>query len=167
MEDDGERTIGLKRQMMLEQATARYVCFFDDDDLPAPDYVARIHEVLISDDPPEVVGFRLRYFEDGTLSGLAVHSYDAANIPVQLPSRGIRRHNRLPNHLNPVLRELALAVGYKTDRNTGEDGDYAQRLAQLRPRPRETFLDWHAYDYLYRRKRPGEVTNELRTGKRR
>ncbi len=165
LEDNGDRTIGAKRQQMVNEATARYVNFFDDDDLPAPDYVARILPVLQPEDAPDVVGFRLRYFDDGKLNGIAVHSYNARDIPVQLPERGMRRMERLPNHLNPVRVEIAQALGFR-DQNIGEDGDYAKRMAQFRPRPRECFLDFNAYDYLYRRKRPGEVTNELRAGQR-
>jgi hypothetical protein len=164
--DDGDVTIGAKRQSLIENATARYVCFVDDDDLVAPDYVARVMNIINRDDAPDVVGFKLRHYIDGKLAGIAVHSYGAAGIAIQVPHRGVRRHERLPNHLNPVRRELALAVGYK-DRNTGEDGDFAQRLAKLRPRPREEFVDHHLYEYLYRSRRPGEVTNELRTAKRR
>lgn len=168
MEDDGERSIGAKRQQMVNEATARYVCFFDDDDLPSADYVARILPVLTMQDAPDVVGFRLRYFEDGKPKALAVHSYNAREIPVTLPNRGMARYERLPNHLNPVRLEIAQALGFR-DLNCGEDGDYAKRMSQLRPRPREFFVDAHVYDYLYRhpRTRAGEVTNELRAGKRR
>lgn len=167
LEDNGDRSIGAKRDQMVREATGRYVCFFDDDDLPAPDYVSRILPVLMTEDPPDVVGFRLRYFENEKPKALAVHSYNARAILVQLPERGMSRYDRLPNHLNPVRLEIAQALGFR-DENCGEDGDYAKRMAQLRPRPRELFIDAYVYDYLYRqpKTRAGEVTNELRTGRR-
>lgn len=152
--DDGERPIGAKRQSLLEQSTADYVCFVDDDDLVSDDYIDRLYGAICQ--RPDVVGFRLRYFEDGHESGEAVHSYRAASITI--PTRpGIRRYDRLPNHLNPVRRELALQAGFPPT-NFGEDSDYAKRLRDLGPH-REQFVDAPVYDYLYRYARPGERTN--------
>lgn len=159
--DDGDRSIGAKRQTMLETATADYVSFVDDDDLIAPDYCRRILTVLNGADPPDVVGFRLRCFEGGALTGVAVHSYDHARIATPEASKSVYRYDRNPNHLNPIRREIALEVGYKP-LDTGEDGDYAVRLSCLTPRLRETFLDWVAYHYLIRSDRRGERTHAAR-----
>jgi glycosyltransferase involved in cell wall biosynthesis len=161
--DNGESTIGAKRQFLLENATAPWVCFFDDDDLPSPDYFRRIMEVIASANPPEVVGFRLRYFEDDIWLGSAIHSYAAPNIDTPNLPAGGQRQERMPNHLNPVRRELALRAGFPVEKNHGEDADYARALARLNPR--ETFIDAFLYDYRYRTKRNGEVTNEFPEGR--
>jgi hypothetical protein len=165
LEDDGERSIGEKRQAMLEGSTAPWVCFFDDDDLPAADYVSSVLEVINGTEPVDVVGFKLDYIQDGRHRAIAVHSYDAVNIPIGPVSRRISKFNRLPNHLNPVRLELALQVGY-LPRNTGEDSAYAQGLSRLRPRPVERFIDKVVYTYDYRSRRPGERTNAVLTGVR-
>jgi hypothetical protein len=146
--DDGQVSIGTKRQRMLEAATAAYVSFVDDDDLVSPGYCARVLEVLGGTRPPDVVGFRLRHFVDGRLEGYAIHSYSAKTLPPPVGAvEWWNRHDRDPNHLNPVRRVLALRAGYR-DMRFGEDADYAERLAKLNPR--EVFIDAPLYDYLDR-----------------
>jgi hypothetical protein len=119
-------------------------------------------EVIDVPEPPDVVGFRLRLYEDGTLTRVAVHSYRAAEYAAFTPD-GVRRVDRLPNHLNPVRRRLALRAGFKP-LNFGEDAEYARALARLEPR--EAFIDCTMYDYLFRSKRAGETTNEVRAGRK-
>lgn len=156
--DNGEASIGEKRQDLLSRAKADYVSMFDDDDLPAPDYVSRVLDVIDGNDPPDVVGFRLRFFVDGLHRGEAVHSYGVHPFRSPVPRRWAR-FQRLPNHLNPVRREIALAVGYLPC-DVGEDSDYARRLAELKPR--ETFVDAYLYDYLSRRTKGDEQTHATR-----
>lgn len=159
--DEGELSIGAKRQAMLEQATAEWVSFHDDDDIPGPQYVSAVLGVIDSPDPPDVVGFLLRYYVDGREAGAAVHSYTAETyqLPVQARRVRWRRMNRLPNHLNPVRRDLALRVGF-ADKDHGEDSDYARRLAELNPR--EAFVPEYLYSYDYRRNRGDELTHAKR-----
>lgn len=158
--DGGERSIGQKRQEALQRSTGQWVSMFDDDDVPAPDYVSRVLSVIQGPNPPDVVGFKLAYFSDGRRTGTAVHSYDADRYAGPVPRR---RYNRLPNHLNPVRREIALRVGYKPV-DFGEDSDYARRLAALVPRPVEAFIDAELYEYRYRRNRGDELTHARRVG---
>lgn len=150
--DGGQATVGAKRQRLIREATAEWVSFVDDDDMVPTDHVARILEVQTK--AADIIGFRLNYYSDGSRAGYAVHSYDATGWPAPPDvQRGWKRFDRLPNHLNPVRRSIALGVGYK-DLAFGEDGDYAQRMAALNPRPREAFIDAPMYDYLFRSKRP-------------
>jgi hypothetical protein len=127
--DDGEISIGKKRQKLLENAVGEYVSFVDDDDLISPDYVSLVLKSIES--TPDVVGMHLIMTTDGQLSGKTYHSlkykswYDE---PGELPSW--RFYYRNPNHLNPVRRELALRVGYP-DISWGEDRDYSMRLLPL------------------------------------
>lgn len=165
LEDDGERTIGEKRQALLEQSTAPWVCFFDDDDLPSDDYVSRIVPVLQAGEC-DLVGFNQLQYQDGRLRQIHALSYDQDNLPGGLP-RGVGRGRREPNHLCPVRRELALRVGFPKDRNAGEDSAYAVGLLRLRPQPREHFIPSVLYEYHYRSqaRRPRdevETTNEYR-----
>lgn len=162
LSDCGQWSIGRKRQYLLEQSRAEWVSFFDDDDLPSLDYCRRIMEAIGGKDAPDVMGFRLRYYEDGTLCGSAIHSYRAAEIatPPEIPA-WCHRQERLPNHLNPVRRAMALKAGFP-DLNHGEDAEYARRLAALNPR--EAFIDAFLYEYHFRSDRSGERTNAILTG---
>ncbi len=49
--DNKKRSIGLKRQALLDIAKGDYVTWIDDDDQPAPDYVDKAMEVLLSFQP--------------------------------------------------------------------------------------------------------------------
>ncbi len=163
LEDNGQASRGEKRQQLLQAAWADYVSFVDDDDMLPSWHVKRVLHVLDSGDPPEVVGFRLRYFVDDEIRGYALHSYKCESMPnpSEFPEWH-ERHNRFPNHLNPIRREIALEVGFRAEMDSGEDGDYARRLARRTPRAREQFINADLYDYLVRTKRPGEVTYERR-----
>ena len=162
LRDDGEQTIGAKRQRLLESAVTPFVAFVDDDDLVAPDYCQRIISGIREHDP-DVIGFRLAQFDDGDLSARTIHSVTAKSwhsqwIPGQLP-----QHYRTPNHLNPVRREMALSIGYDDTRNWGEDSLYSEQLFERYPDMREHFIDAELYLY-YRRSaqfREGERVNPV------
>ena len=52
--DRGEKTIGEKRNILLERATGDYISFVDDDDIVAYDYVDSILRAI--ETSPDVVG---------------------------------------------------------------------------------------------------------------
>ena len=147
LEDGGAEKIGEKRQRMIESVTEPYCCFIDDDDLVATSYCADILGALDTD--PDVVGFRLRYFEDGILRGRSITSVTAKKWETIHRPDGMQFHLRTPNHLNPVRREMAQSVGYKP-MMAGEDADYSFRLFKMYPNMREAFIDKFLYTYFYR-----------------
>ena len=135
----GGPSIGEKRQSLLLMASGRYVCYFDDDDMPSEDYIESI--LSAADRSPDVISFKLLcHFKGGPVT--AVHSIRYAwkeNVDGY-------RYVRSPHHLTPVLRDIALQVGFK-DRIHGEDHDYSRGLfGKLKS---EVFIDRHLYDYLY------------------
>ncbi len=144
--DNGELSIGKKRQTLLERATGEYVCFIDDDDLISSNYISLILNAI--ETKPDVVGMHLIMKTDGKLSGKTYHSlkynswYDE---PGESPSW--RFYYRNPNHLNPVKRKLALEVGYP-DISLGEDRDYSMRLLPLLKT--ESYIDQSIYTYEVR-----------------
>jgi hypothetical protein len=156
--DEGGPVIGTSRQLMIEDhADCKWCCFFDDDDLPAPDYCPRILDAL--DQDPDVVGFRVRYYRDSLHRGNAIHS---VTIDGWRTERGIPgtldTYYRTPNHLNPLRREIALAVGYKP-MVSGEDSDFSHRLKSRFPSMREVFIDRFLYHYFHRSDRVNEAEN--------
>ena len=127
--DDGELSIGAKRQKLLEDSNGEYIVFIDDDDDVSEDYVQKILSAIKSE--PDVVGIHLIMNHDGHLSGKTYHSIKYKNwydAPSENPQW--RYYYRNPNHLNPVKRNLALQVGFK-DISNGEDRDYSMRLLPL------------------------------------
>lgn len=118
--DAGELTVGAKRQRLLEQAEADYVCFIDDDDCISQRYVEGLLEA-IETTLPDCVSMQ------------GVRRQDGKPPTAMLMSRNQRRQgvlNRPINHLCPVERSLATATGF-ADMDCGEDCDYADRLSPL------------------------------------
>lgn len=62
-QDNLEHSYGAKCQALVNHSQADYVCFLDDDDWVAGDYVAKIYAALQHD--PDYVGFRVRWTKDG------------------------------------------------------------------------------------------------------
>lgn len=120
--DDGPGSIGAKRQRMLESATGDYIAFIDDDDLVAPDYIARIIPCLASS--PDVVGICMHVKMDGLdwhPSPIFRHSLRfISNLHWQ-------GQDRPPHHLCPLRREVALMSRF-SDKMWGEDFDFSQGL---------------------------------------
>jgi glycosyltransferase involved in cell wall biosynthesis len=120
--DDGPGAVGGKRQRMIEQATGDYVAFVDDDDMVAPDYVARILPCLKS--KPDVVGITMHVTMDGE---------DYRPSPIFRHSLRFRENHhwqgqeRTPHHLCPIRREVALKSRFP-DMMWGEDYNYALGL---------------------------------------
>lgn len=127
--DDGQLSIGAKRNELLNAAKGAYIAFVDDDDRVSEDYVALILNAIEA--KPDVVGMHLIMNTDGKLSGKTYHSlkYDRW-YDVGVEDKDWRYYYRNPNHLNPVKRELALKVGFENISN-GEDRIYSGRLLPL------------------------------------
>lgn len=142
--DNGEISIGKKRNILLEEATGDYVAFIDDDDLVAEDYVKKITEAIKSN--PDCCGIQGIITFQGQDPRIFIHSlrhkewFEQNNI-----------YYRCPNHLNPVKRELALQVRFP-EINFGEDKDYSTRLFPLLKE--EVFINGVVYNYLYEKSGP-------------
>lgn len=143
--DNRGPTIGERRQKMIEECDTPYLCFFDDDDLPSGDYCESIHEALKTN--PDVVGFRLKQYTDGDLTGLTIHSIKEGGWRDEIGDDGLYRHYRTPNHLNPVRTDLAKQAGFP-DMTMGEDAVYSTNLRPLLKT--EVFIDKYLYEYFYR-----------------
>lgn len=144
--EHGPQSIGAKRNALLARSTGQYICFVDDDDLVADDYVATILDATRLD--PDAIGFRLSYSVDGTFDGNALHTI--RNAKWETVNRdGAKVYLRTPNHLNPVRRSIAIRHPFP-EINHGEDHDYSKKIA---PTIRtEVYIDRVMYHYLYQTK---------------
>lgn len=136
--DTKEISVGEKRNLLLNQCCGRYVCFIDDDDLIAPNYLVKIFNGIQSN--ADVITFCGEYHESNLITPFSI----------SMVHRGNYNHPnifyRLPNHLCPVKREIALNCLF-TDKNFGEDSDYSDRInKQLK---NEFHIQDNLYFYMY------------------
>lgn len=138
--DNGEKAIAHKRQDLLERATGDYICFVDDDDQVPDYYIAAILKAIES--KPDVVGFSGRYFYDGREGKPFIHS-----IKYNHWFEDAQAYYRCPTPLNPIKREIALAVGFDPKLRLVEDHDFSRRIQPFLKT--EVFIDKPMYYYYY------------------
>lgn len=148
--DESNKSIGLKRHEMLAGATGRYVCFIDDDDIVAPDYIDSILEKFETE--PDVVGFKLSYHNNGIHSGIIDQSLKYKTFNKSIFRRGDGSDfftvTKAPNHLNPVKTSLAQKIGFP-DLRYGEDKVYSLLLNPYLKT--EAYIDKFLYHYMFER----------------
>lgn len=115
--DNLEHGYGNKTQDLINSSAASWVSCADDDDMVAPDFVARVMAALESD--PDYVGFPVRWTRDGALQAPVEHSlrHGGWHDSADLLKRDIAQ-------FNPIRRELALLGvwegGYEAERRWGD-----------------------------------------------
>ncbi len=140
-EDSGERTIGEKRNRLLEEACGRYVVSVDDDDDISDDYVAVLLDAVRSDPSADCIGLRAIMTTSGKLPVQMVYT---------LQTGGIVDENEIcyrpPMHLTPIRRSIAARYRFK-ETNFGEDSDWALRMLADGALKSEIFVDRVVYHY--------------------
>lgn len=135
--DNGERSIGQKRNELLEAAKGDYVVFVDDDDMVFPYYTFGILKAIESN--PDCCGIEGIITQKDIGPKKFIHSiqyedwFERDNV-----------YYRCPNHLNPIKREIALDVRFP-DKSWQEDKDFSERLkGKLKT---ETYIKGPIYYY--------------------
>ena len=121
--DSKEISVGEKRNILLNQSCGKYICFIDDDDEVAPNYLISILN-SIDKSNADVITFCGDYVENSQRTPFSISSVHRGNF------NATNMFYRLPNHLCPAKRELALSCMF-TDKNFGEDSDYAEKINLL------------------------------------
>ena len=132
--DTKEISVGEKRNILLNKSIGKYVCFIDDDDLISSDYLIKLTSAISSN--ADVVTFCGDYVENGQTTPFSISTIHRGNY------NHPNLFYRLPNHLCPVKREIAVSCLF-TDKNYGEDSDYAERINQ------HIKNEFHIQDKLY------------------
>lgn len=146
--DDGEMSIGEKRNRLMRRAGAEFVMYVDDDDV--------VSDTLVVD-VVEAIG-------DGDVDCISVlHRVRLANGVWQTEEFSCRhkvKHHEGPldddakrtyciptSHFCPIRREIALRFPFK-DLRSGEDVDQAYRMAQAGVLKRERAVPRPIYWYV-------------------
>jgi hypothetical protein len=112
-----EQELGEIRQRMLENATAEYVAFIDDDDTVSDDYCDLIVPLL---DGVDHIGFKLKFTENGRQHKPVYHSKEKSGGRYYDDSTGFYRPCSAKD---PIKRSIALQGHY-------EDGDYRKNIGE-------------------------------------
>lgn len=146
--DNGEQSVGEKRNRLVEMAVASgadYSVFVDDDDAIASDYVASILDA--AKQRPDTITFNVRRFENGQTVGHQLCSLKhPPGFSVQNPGTPFITWLCSPIHINPVRTELARQVKFPPI-NAGEDTAWQVELYPLLKS--EVHIVAYLYDYRY------------------
>ena len=142
--DNKEKSIGKKRQDLLEKSTAKYINYFDDDDWPYQNYVEDIYNALQYE--PDAVGVLINMTTNGSNPQVCCHSL---RYFIWQDKKDGYDYVRNITHFNPILRELAIQVGFE-DCRFGEDKIYSDQVTKLCNT--EVFLENPVFHYRYSNK---------------
>ena len=144
MTDNGQMSIGQKRNMLLGQSHGEYVAFVDDDDTVPPDYVSRIIAALAHGNPDCASLTGEIVFSDG-YSRPFIHSL---RYEKWVDDHEGKIYYRPPNHLNAIKRELAVQVKFPS-LNMGEDRYFSHHIRPLLKK--ESWIEGTLYQYRCRK----------------
>ena len=148
--DQGEKTIGEKRNELLQMVTAEYCAFFDVDDLPGDDYINTIYKGAVYG--ADVVSLLGEITWDGKNPELFEHSIRYSKYWTNPDKSAKIKYQRFPNHLNCIKSEIAKNF-YFPLKNHGEDTDWATLINEAGVLKKEYYTNKIIYHYLYRTKK--------------
>lgn len=136
------KSIGAKRNELLQKAMSDYVAFVDDDDRVEPTYIKNIMEGI--EKGVDCCSLRGVYTENGNNPELFEHSikYDAwvTNHTGQI------KYFRPPNHLSCIKTEIAKQFVFP-ETNFGEDEAWSMAIKASGLIKSEHFIDEIIYRY--------------------
>ena len=141
LSDNKEISIGAKRQKLLELASGEFVVFFDDDDAPSPDYVRNILDAITPD--IDCIGMNVYMTTNGKNPQKCCHRLKYKHWANKVDGWDYVRNI---THFNPVLRSVALRVGFK-DLRFGEDKLYSDGVSALLTK--EAYITEPLFHYRY------------------
>jgi len=142
--DDGTKSVGQKRNEVLDAASGEFVCFIDDDDLVDGSYVRTILDTIENNEDLDCIGFSGMYYVDGKEVMLFKHANEYGGH--YKDAMGVQ--HRPVNHLNPVRTEYARQIRFP-EKDFGEDSDYCDRLLESGLIKNEVIINKIMYHYLW------------------
>jgi hypothetical protein len=139
-------SIGFRRNILLQRANSKYVCFFDDDDMPTEFYLKRIVEGMVQD--YDCCSMKGIYTVNGQNPEVFEHSLKYSswrtNEGVEYPNV---KYERTPNHLNCIKTEIAKQFTFKNVSH-GEDNDWSDDINNSKKIKTEFYIEEPIYKYL-------------------
>ena len=141
-------SIGTKRNELLQRAKGKYVCFIDDDDLVAGNYINLLMEGITKD--VDCCSLKGIITEDGNNPLIFEHALKYKVWLTNATSKeGEVRYERNPNHLNCIRASIAKQFSFP-EKNQGEDHDWSTQVHKSGLIKSEHYIDQVIYYYDYR-----------------
>ena len=121
--DNGSKTVGEKRNEVLDKATGKYISFVDDDDSVDDKYIETILKVIEQNPKVDSIGFTGLFYVNGNGTMYFKHANEYGGHYKD----GMGVQFRPINHINPIRLEIAKQIRFD-NKNFGEDSDYCDRL---------------------------------------
>lgn len=122
--DNGEMTLGQKRNVLMDKCSGKYHCFIDDDDVLAPYFLKTFVPMIQSEEDYDCASFVGAHYHRGKFMKLFNHS-----IAYKDWFETSERYYRCPSPMNLIKTSIVRQVRYKDIRNT-EDHEFSMRLLQ-------------------------------------
>jgi hypothetical protein len=139
--DAKETSIGLKRESLLQAAQGKYTSFIDDDDAITDAYIEDLWACIQG-------GYHTMRIRGQMADCPFVHSTEISLSSPMATMDEPPLFQRPPNHLNPMLADVAKWVHFK-DARRGEDLDWTLSLVRLHALRTEYRSDPSRTHYLY------------------
>jgi glycosyltransferase involved in cell wall biosynthesis len=120
--DNGEMTLGQKRNVLMDRCNGKYHCFIDDDDVLAPYFLKTFVPMIQSGIDYDCASFVGAHYVRGKFNKLFHHSLDYPKWD-EFPDRFVRS----VSPMNMIKTSIVRQVRYKDIRNT-EDHEFSIRL---------------------------------------
>lgn len=121
-QDNGELTLGQKRNVLVDRCSGKYHCFIDDDDVLAPDYLKTFVPMITSGIEYDCASFVGAHYNKGKFNKLFYHSLEYTEW-----AESTERFIRTVSPMNMIKTDIVRQVRYKDIRNT-EDHEFSKRL---------------------------------------
>lgn len=142
--DNRVKSIGQKRNDLVNTVTTPYCVFIDDDDEVSNLYVEKIMEGI--NKGVDGIGFKGIMTVDGKYPQEFIHAKEYSYTSVK---KGVQsKHYRPLNHLNPMRTEFFKVIPFP-EINQGEDTTFCLKLQELDLIQSEHFIDETIYFYKF------------------
>jgi glycosyltransferase involved in cell wall biosynthesis len=142
---DIHKTIGQKRNDLLDLANGKFIVFIDDDDSVSGDYLKQIINVIRKNDDCDCIGMKGVITFDGHEEKKWEISKDFGKW---FESNGV--YYRTPNHISPIRASIAKSVGFPNISN-GEDFEYSMGVLPFLKNEVKIEKELYHYQYVTRK----------------
>lgn len=149
--DNKKRSVGEKRNNLMNIANGKYICFLDDDDDIADDYISKICDSLLDNPEIDSLTFGCKYTD------IQTHQSFICKYSIHYKKEDAVIHNLMGHpHICPIKKELAIQNKYLCT-NWGEDRNWSSSIMSLINK--EIIIDDVLYFYNFNRTTSETIIN--------